>query len=147
MLGGATGHLELTRFTMARTWGKPPPSLYSIFYTFLHQGLNLGEATTFPLIVYFAPLFTIARTWAKPPPSPLQYTLHLSPRPTSKWLFVSRLPNGNPEITKVETPATLWGYNFMCRPLIEMRSKAKLQPSLRSFHQCVACHLHMRKSG
>ncbi len=31
---------------------------------------------------------TTARTWGKPPPSPLQYTLWLSTKATSKWLFV-----------------------------------------------------------
>ncbi len=30
MLGWATDKLELTKFTTARTWGKPPPSPYSI---------------------------------------------------------------------------------------------------------------------
>jgi hypothetical protein len=58
VLGQATGKLELTRLTMARTGGKPPPS-------------------------------------------PLYYTLCLSARPTSKWHFVPRLPNGSPEIANV----------------------------------------------
>ncbi len=31
MLGRATGKFELTRFTTARTWGKPPPS--PLYYT------------------------------------------------------------------------------------------------------------------
>jgi hypothetical protein len=44
-------------------------------------------------------------------------------RPTSKWHFVSRLPSGSFEIPKVGTPTTLGGHNFMCRPLIEMRTK------------------------
>jgi hypothetical protein len=30
---------------------------------------------------------TMARTWGKPLPSPLEYTLHLSTGPSSKWLF------------------------------------------------------------
>jgi len=56
---------------------------------------------------------------------------HLPPygmptRPTSKWLFVPRLPNRSFEITKVGTPMTLGAHNFECRPLIEMMSKAKL---------------------
>ncbi len=45
---------------------------------------------------------------------------------TSKWFFVSGLPNENPEIVKVGTPATLGRHNFACRLLIEMRFKAKL---------------------
>ncbi len=90
---------------------------------------------------------TMARTWGKPPPSPLQYTLCLSIRPTSKWHFVSRLPNGSLEILTTRTPVILRAHNFVCRPLMEMRSKTKLQPSLRAFQQYVACHLHGRKSG
>jgi len=47
-------------------------------------------------------------------------------------------PNGflsreSPEIAKVGTPAILWCHNFACRPLIEMRSEAKLYPSSRIF--------------
>jgi hypothetical protein len=67
---------------------------------------------------------TTTRTWGKPPPSPLWYTMYLSTRPTSKWHFVSRLPNRSPKIAKVGTPTTLGSHNFVCRPLIEMRSKA-----------------------
>jgi hypothetical protein len=48
---------------------------------------------------------TTAWTWGKPPPSPLQYTLCLSTRPTSKWHFA-----------KVGTPATLAFHNVVCRP-------------------------------
>ncbi len=66
---------------------------------------------------------------------------------TSKWLFVSGLPSGSPEIVKVETPMTLGRHNFACRPLIEMRYKAKLQPSLRAFQRYVARHLHRQESG
>jgi hypothetical protein len=47
-------------------------------------------------------------------------------RPTFKWHFVPRLPNGSPEIPKVETPTTLGPHNFVCKPPIEMRSEAKL---------------------
>ncbi len=85
------------------------------------------------------------RTWVKPPPSFIQYTLHLSMRATSKWLFVPRFPKGSPEIAKVRTCATLRGYIFVLRPLIGTRSKVKLQLLLRAFERCVACHLHARK--
>ncbi len=74
---------------------------------------------------------TMAWTRGKPPPSPIQYTLHLSARTTSKWVFVSRFPKGNLETTKVGTPATLQGHNFVHRPLIGMTSKSKLQLLLR----------------
>ncbi len=52
-----------------------------------------------------------------------------------------------PEIPKVETLATLGAYNLVYKPLIEMRFKAKLQPSLKAFQQYVARHRHARKSG
>ncbi len=104
VLGRATSDLELTRFTMARTQGKPPPS-------------------------------------------PIQYTLHLSIRPTSKWLFVPRLPKGSLETTRVGTLATLWGYNFVLRPLIGTGFEANFQLLLRAFERCIAPHLHARKLG
>jgi hypothetical protein len=50
-----------------------------------HRGSNLGEATTFPFIVYFVP----------------------SHGPTLKFHFVPGLPGVNPEIPKVETLVTL----------------------------------------
>jgi len=50
----------------------------------------------------------------------------LSTRPTFKWHFVPGLPNGSPEIAKVGSFATLGLHNFVCRPSIEMRFKAKL---------------------
>jgi len=63
--------------------------------------------------------------------------MHLSTRPTSKWLFVLGL-----EIAKVRILATLWGYNFVLRPLIGMRSETNLDLSSRAFQWHVACHLH-----
>ncbi len=102
MLGRAMGKFELTRFTMARTWGKPPPF-------------------------------------------PLWYTLCFSMRPTFKWHFVLGLVNGSPEIPKVGTSMTLGPHNFVYIPLIEMRFKAKLYPSSRSFQRYVTNHLHARK--
>ncbi len=90
---------------------------------------------------------TMAQTWGKPPPSPLQCTLCLFTGATSKWLFVLRLPSGSPEILKFGTPMTLGAHNVLCRPSIEMRSEAKLQPLSRTFQWYVACHLHASKYG
>jgi hypothetical protein len=90
-----------------------------------HHGPDLGEATTFPIIVFSMPLHGA----------------------TSKWHFVPGLPSGSPEIPTVGVPATLGPHNFSCRPPIVMKSKAKLYPLLRDFQQYAACHLHTRKSG
>ncbi len=76
--------------------------------------------------------FTTARIRGKPPPSPIQYTLHHSTGVASKWLFVPRLPNGSPKITKARSPTILRDYNFWCKPPIGTRSKPKLQPSSRA---------------
>jgi len=71
-------------------------------------------------------------------------------RPTSKWHFVVGLSNGSPEIPKIRilvgTFTTLKPHNFVCRPLIEMKSKAKLYPLSRSFQRYVVRHLHAMKS-
>ncbi len=96
--------------------------------------LVLGRATSkFELI-----RFITTRILGKRPPSPLQYTLCLSIRPTSKWHFVPGLPSGSLEIPKFRTSAILGAHNFLCKPPIEMRSKEKLYPSSRSFQQYVA---------
>ncbi len=83
-----------------------------------HHNLDLGEATTFPLIVYYV----------------------LGHKISTQMAFC-------PEIPKIGTLATLGAYNFVYKPPIEMRSNAKLQPFSRSFQQYVACHLHIRKLG
>jgi hypothetical protein len=57
----------------------------------------LGEATTFPFIIYYVPL----------------HEAHIQ----MAFCF---------EILKVGTPATLGPHNVMCRPPIEMRFNAKL---------------------
>ncbi len=57
-----------------------------------HHGLDLGEATTFPFIVYYV----------------LLHETHIQ---MAFWFG---------------TPTTLRAHNFVCRPPIEMRSKAKL---------------------
>jgi hypothetical protein len=69
-----------------------------------HHSPDLGEATTFPSIVYSMP----------------------GPGIAPKCHFVLGLPNGSPEIPKVGTLVTLGAHNSVCRPLIEVRSKAKL---------------------
>jgi hypothetical protein len=68
-----------------------------------HHRLDLREATTFPLIVY----------------SVAGHGTNI------QMAFFSRLPNGSPEIPKVRTPVTLEAHNFVYRPPIEMRFKAK----------------------
>ncbi len=83
----------------------------------------------------------------KPPPSPLQYSLCLATRPAPKCHFVPRLQNGSFEIPKIRTSTTLEAHNFVCRPPIEERFEAKLQPSSRTFQRYVTHHLHTRKSG
>jgi hypothetical protein len=84
-----------------------------------HHSLDLGESTTFPLIVYFVPLLEA----------------HI------QMAFCLRTP-------KWESRNSLWGpHNFACRAPIEMRFKKKLYLSSRAFQQYVACHLHARKSG
>jgi len=46
--------------------------------------------------------------------------------PTPKCHFVLGLPSESPEIPTAATLATLGAHNFVCKPLIEMQSKAKL---------------------
>jgi len=66
-----------------------------------HHDSNLGEATTFPLIVF----------------------LCLDTGLTPKCHFVSGLQLGSPKIPKIWTPATLEAHNFMCKPLIKVKFK------------------------
>jgi hypothetical protein len=65
-----------------------------------HHGPDLGEAITFPLIVYSAPLHEAHIQMAFCPESP--------------------------EIAKVGTPTILEPHNFVYKPQIRMKSKAKL---------------------
>ncbi len=90
-----------------------------------HHDPNLGEATTFPL----------------------QYTLYLTMGPAPKCHFVEGFQSGSLKIPKVGTLATLGAHNFAFRPLIEMKSRAKLQFSLRTFQWYVANHLTLKKLG
>ncbi len=68
-----------------------------------HHGPDLGEATTFPLIVFSAPRFGDYIQMVLFPGTP-----------------------GSPEIPPCGTPGTLEPHNFASRPRIEVRSKAKL---------------------
>jgi hypothetical protein len=45
--------------------------------------------------------------------------------PQDQHPFVPGLPSGSPKILTSRTPTTSGAHNFVCRPLIEMRSKAK----------------------
>jgi hypothetical protein len=83
----------------------------------------------------------------KPSLSPLWYTLYLFTRCTSKQHFVPGFLSGSPEIPKIGTPTTLGPHYFVCRPLIIIRSEAKLYPSLGAFQQHVTRHLNTRKSN
>jgi hypothetical protein len=76
-----------------------------------HHGPDLGEATTFPLIVYSMPL----------------HEAHI------QMTFCPETPKWGPKIPQIRTPATLGPHNFVCRPPIEMRSKAKLYPLSKAF--------------
>ncbi len=51
------------------------------------------------------------------------------------------------EILEIGTPATLEAHKFVCGSLIQVRSKVKLQSSLRAFQRYVARHLQAKKSG
>ncbi len=91
---------------------------------------------------------------SKSPPYSLQYTLHHSTGPTSKWPFCpgtpgtpAGLPRGSPETAPARTPATLKPHNFASRPRIATRSEAKLQLSSRAFQRYVARHLQPNISG
>jgi len=79
----ATCDHGLTRFTTTQTW---------------------GEASTFPLIVYFMP----------------------GHGTSTKCHFVLGLPSGNPKIPTTRISAILGAHNFVCKPSIEMKSEAKL---------------------
>ncbi len=85
----------------------------------------MGEATTFPFIVFSVPL----------------HEAHI------QMAFCLRTPKWEPRIPTIATPATLGAHNFVCKPLIVMNSTAKLYPLSRSFQHYVARHLHATKSG
>jgi hypothetical protein len=60
----------------------------------------LGEATIFPLIVYFVPL----------------HKAHI------QMAFCPRTPNGSTEVFTTVTPASLQAHNFAYKPPIKMKS-------------------------
>jgi hypothetical protein len=61
-----------------------------------HHGSDLGEATTFPLIIYY-----------------------VHGHGTNTQMSFCEIP-------KIGTPVTLEAHNFVCKPSIEVRFKAKL---------------------
>jgi hypothetical protein len=89
----------------------------------IHHSPDLGEATTFPFIVYFV----------------------LGHGANTKWHFIPGLQSGSPEIFKIGTSVTLEVHNFVWRPPIKVMFKAKLYLSSRVFQRYAACHLHARK--
>jgi hypothetical protein len=68
-----------------------------------HHGLDLGLATTFPLIVF-------------------SMSSHGG---STQMSFCPRTPKLEPEILEIGTPTTLEGHNFMCKLLIEVMYEAK----------------------
>ncbi len=117
--GPAQNQHQVVSAQLERFWCQDKPRATRTHKT--HHGPDLGEATTFPLIVYFAPLH-------------------------GGHIQMAFCPE-TPEIASTGTPATLRAHNFLCRPLIAMWSKAKLQLSLRAFQRYVARGLHARESG
>jgi hypothetical protein len=69
-----------------------------------HHGSDLGEATSFTLIIYYVLLHEA------------HIQMAFCPR-TPKWSFEILIPG---------TLATLQAHNFTCKPPIEMKSKEKL---------------------
>ncbi len=71
----------------------------------IHHSSNLGETTTFPLIVFFV----------------------LGHGTYTQMSFCFRTPKlGFLKFPKIGTPRTLKAYNFFYKPPIEMKFKAKL---------------------
>jgi hypothetical protein len=75
------------------------------------------------------------------PPYSIICTSPQGPHPNG---FLSR---GSFEIHTTRILATLRVHNFVCRPIITMRSKEKLYPLLKAFQRYVAHCLHARKLG
>jgi hypothetical protein len=85
-----------------------------------HHDTNLGEATTFLFIVLFV-------------------TNHMG---CTQISFFPGLPSWESWNFEIGILAILEAHNFLCKTFIEVRSKAKLYLSLRTFQRYVACHLH-----
>ncbi len=124
--------------SLTRTCTKPNNKLINAQLE--HFGARTSNKQTWTHKTYHGP------DLGEAPPSPLQVTLCLATGPSPKCHFVLRLPNGSPEIHTTGIPVILGVHNFACRPLIEMKSEEKLQPSSRTFQQYVARHLHAKKS-
>ncbi len=95
---------------------------------------------------------TTTQTWGKPPPSPLSifcaWPRNQHPNVILSWdsqMGILKFPKLGLMIPA--TPVTSGAHNFVCKPPIEMRSQSKLQPSLKTFQQCVRHHLYIRKLG
>ncbi len=91
----------------------------------IHHGPNLGEATTFPLILFYV----------------ISHVGYI------QMSFFRDSQVESLEILKIGTPATLKAHNFLCKHSIEVRSKTKLYLSFKSFKRYVACHLHAHISS
>jgi hypothetical protein len=77
---------------------------WSTFGAKTNHGLDLTEAITFPLIIYFMAGHELAH----------------------KWHFVLGLPSGSPEIPTSGILVILGAHNFTCKPSIKMRWEEKL---------------------
>jgi hypothetical protein len=75
----------------------------------IHHNPNLGEANTFPFIIFFVINHEAA--------SEGHFVLGLLSLDSSIW---------NPKPLNIGTLGILEGHNFLCRPLIKVRFKAKL---------------------
>ncbi len=91
----------------------------------IHHGPDLREATTFPLIIYSMPL----------------HDAHI------QMAFCPKIPKWESQNSQSWNSHNFGAHDFVCKPSIKMRSKAKLQPSLRALQSYVAHHLHTRKSN
>ncbi len=69
-----------------------------------YHGSDLGEANTFPLIVFSL----------------------LGHEASTQMSFCLGIPKWDLQIPKIGTPVTLESHNFVCKSLIEVNSKAML---------------------
>ncbi len=89
-----------------------------------HHSPNLGEANTFPLIIYFVPF----------------HKAHI------QMTFYPLTPKWESRNYQSRDSRDFGPHNFMCKPLIERRFQTKLYPLSRAFQQYITHHLHARKS-
>ncbi len=90
-----------------------------------HHNPDLGESTTFPLIVYSMP----------------------SHGTSTQMSFCLEILKWESRNSQSWDSHDFGGHNFVCKPSIKMRFKAKLQPSSRAFQWYVVCHLHAKEIG